>query len=69
MPGLCLTASQVQRLCGLERSTCDLVLQGLVDTRFLRVGADGAYRRATDGAMARPAKADLRPAPRATRAS
>ena len=52
MPGLCLTTSQAQRLCGLERTVCDLVLAGLVDAQFLRVGSDGAYRRMTDGGMA-----------------
>jgi hypothetical protein len=26
MPGLCLTSEQVQRLCGLERKLCQLVL-------------------------------------------
>jgi hypothetical protein len=70
MPGLCLTAPQVQRLCGIESTICDLVLAGLVNARFLRVGRDGHYRRLTDGAIVRPAtaKAELRVAPRATSA-
>ena len=52
MPGLCLTVPQAQRLCGLERTVCDLVLEELVDAKFLRVSPDGAYRRATEGGMA-----------------
>jgi hypothetical protein len=31
MPGLRLTAEQVQRLCGLERTVCQIVLEALVD--------------------------------------
>ena len=52
MPGLCLTASQAQRLCGIERTICELVLKGLVDARFLCVGPDGTYRRVSEGRMA-----------------
>jgi hypothetical protein len=71
MPGLGLTASQVQRLCGIEKAMCDAVLETLVGVKFLRVGSDGVYRRLTEGALARPTtvKADLRPAPPVTRAS
>jgi transketolase len=35
MPGLCLTSEQVQRLCGVERTICQLVLDSLVDAKFL----------------------------------
>jgi hypothetical protein len=31
MPGLRLTSEQVQRLCGIERTICQLVLDMLVD--------------------------------------
>ena len=34
MPGLCLTSEQVQRLCGVERTICQLVLDSLVDAKF-----------------------------------
>ena len=71
MPGLRLTGEQVRRLCGVERALCQLVLEALVDTRFLCVKSDGAYARLTDGDHARPrtAKADLRPAGRFEQAS
>ena len=62
MPGLRLTREQVQRLCGLERTVCERVLETLVGTRFLCVKADGTYARVTDGAEVprpHPAKATL----------
>jgi hypothetical protein len=54
MAGLQLTSEQVQPLCGVERTLCQLVLDTLVDARFLCVTADGAYARLTDGERARP---------------
>lgn len=54
MPGLGLTAAQVERLCGVERTICKAVLDGLVDERFLRVSANGSYTRLTDGEIPRP---------------
>lgn len=62
MPGLRLTLGQAQRLCGIERTLCQTVLDALVNERFLCVKADGAYARVADGAWLRPAKASL-PAP------
>ena len=61
MPGLRLTIQQVQRLCGIERTHCETVLDSLVEARFLCVKSDGAYARLTDGDVLRPrpAKADL----------
>ena len=50
MPGLRLKREQVQRLCGVERTECQRVLETLVETRFLCVKADGTYARLTDGA-------------------
>jgi hypothetical protein len=63
MPGLRLKSEQVQRLCGVERALCQMVLDGLVDAKFLCVSSDGHYARFTDGEISRPraAKADLRP--------
>jgi DNA-binding IclR family transcriptional regulator len=49
MPGLRLTQEQVQRLCGLERTVCERVLDALVDARFLYRKADGTYARLTEG--------------------
>jgi hypothetical protein len=54
MPGLRLTAQQVQRLCGIEQTMCRLVLDSLVDTNFLCRKSNGAYSRATDGETVRP---------------
>ena len=53
MPGMQLKPVQVQRLCGIERDVCQLVLDMLVDASFLCVSADGQYARATDGDMPR----------------
>jgi hypothetical protein len=58
MPGLRLKAEQVQRLCGIERTICGLLLDSLVEANFLCVAPDGHYARVTDGSVARP-----RPAP------
>lgn len=71
MPGLRLKSEQVQRLCGVERTICQLVLDLLVDANFLCVKPDGAYARVTDGEVSRPraANADLSPAQRFVKAS
>jgi hypothetical protein len=63
MPGLRLTSEQVQRLCGVERTVCQLVLDTLVDAKFLCVKDGGAYGRLSDGAdhpHPQPPKAALR---------
>ena len=62
MPGLRLTLEQTQRLCGVERALGKMVLDALVDDKFLSVRPDGADSQLTDGEMSRPrvAKADLR---------
>ena len=60
MPGLRLTAEQVQRLCGLERTLCQTVLHALVEQGFLCLKADGHYTRLTTGGHRRSAKAHLR---------
>jgi hypothetical protein len=64
MPGLRLTAQQVQRLCGVDRADCQLVLDSLVDAKFLCTKSDRSYARLTEGEVPRPraATADLRPA-------
>jgi hypothetical protein len=49
MPGLRLTAPQVQRLCGIDRAACDQVLDALVSANFLCVKPDRYYARSTDG--------------------
>jgi hypothetical protein len=45
IPGLNLTKKQVQRLWGLDPSTCDALLGALVDARFLRRTPSGSYVR------------------------
>ena len=61
MPGLRLTLGQAQRLCGIERMLCKVVLDALVEAKFLCVKPDGAYARLTEGIISRPrpVKADL----------
>ena len=43
MPGLNLTKAQVRRMWGLEDDDCDLVLQRLQASHFLRVTPGGCY--------------------------
>jgi hypothetical protein len=71
VPGLRLTLEQVQRLCGVERALCGLVVGALVDAKFLCLKADGRYARCTDGEMIRPraSRLNLRPEQRSVRAS
>jgi len=62
MPGLRLTLGQAQRLCGIERMLCKVVLDALVEAKFLCVKSDGAYARLIEGRdipRPRPAKAHL----------
>jgi hypothetical protein len=70
MPGLRLTRGQVERLCGVEHTISQVVLDALVEAKFLCVKGDGAYGRLTDGDLVRPrpAKAVLRPLARAASA-
>jgi len=71
MPCLRLKPEQVQRLCGVEPTICQMVLDLLVDEKFLCLKSDGAYTRSTDGELSRPhpAKADLRPGQRSVKTS
>jgi hypothetical protein len=71
MPGLRLNSAQVQRLCGVEQTTCQLALDLLVDAAFLSVRSDGQYARVADGMIPGPrvAKAALRPEQRVPLAS
>jgi hypothetical protein len=48
MPGLNLTKAQVQRLWGIDESTCDAVLQTLETKRFLKRTERNVYVRAND---------------------
>ncbi len=42
MPGLKLTVSQAQRLWGMDRSTCEALIEELTSSRFLARTRDGA---------------------------
>jgi hypothetical protein len=48
MPGMKLRVEQVQRLCGVDRTVCELVLDALVGTKFLCIKRDGTYARLTE---------------------
>ena len=68
MPELHLTPNEIERLCGIERTICQAVLDSLVRDRFLTGSSDGTYRRATDGVNHPTAKAsNERKAPDAAR--
>ena len=45
MPGLSVTLPQAQRLLGIDRETCVVVIRTLVDRRFLRRTPQGRYVR------------------------
>jgi hypothetical protein len=45
MPGLSVTMRQAQRLLGIDREACVVVMKTLVDRRFLRRTAQGRYVR------------------------
>jgi hypothetical protein len=61
MPGLHLKREQVQRLCGIEQTMCQVALEALVASKFLYLRTDGRYARLTEGHVSRPhpAKAEL----------
>ena len=48
MPGLKLTEAQAKRLWGMEATMCRAVLTTLLERRFLRRTAVGAYVRASE---------------------
>jgi hypothetical protein len=54
MPGLRLTRPQVARLCGIDPTTCTLILEALLDEKFLCVKIDGRYARLIEGEIRRP---------------
>jgi hypothetical protein len=45
MPGLRLTSAQAQRLWGLDRASCEALLEALVEAKFLFQTRDGAFVR------------------------
>jgi hypothetical protein len=60
MPGLSLKPEQVQRLCGVDRTACQTVLDALVETGFLAARLDGSYARVKNAeSHFRPVRANL----------
>lgn len=49
IPGQKLTKPQVQRLWGLDQDTCEVLVEALVQARFLTRTSTGAYGRADIG--------------------
>ena len=45
MPGLSLTVSQAERLWGLDRGTCAIVMTALIERQILRRTPTGTYLR------------------------
>ena len=66
MPGMRLTAGQVQRLSGIDVAICRLVLDDLVRSKFLHVAHDGSYARGTDDGPSRLRTAKAEPYARAS---
>ena len=56
MPGLRVTARQAQRLFGLDATTCDEVLAGLLQSGFLSRTVDGMFRLTEPGDQVAPAR-------------
>ena len=56
MPGLRVTARQAQRLFGLDATTCDEVLAGLLQSGFLSRTVDGMFRLTEAGDRVAPAR-------------
>jgi predicted transcriptional regulator of viral defense system len=46
MPGLSVTMPQAQRLLGIDRQTCAVVMRTLIDRGFLKRTQRGTYIRA-----------------------
>ena len=49
VPGLSLTESQFRQLWGLDQPMSTVVVNALLEERFLRETVDGRYVRTTDG--------------------
>jgi len=56
MPGLRITARQAQRLFGLDATTCEEVLAGLLQSGFLSRTVDGMFTLAQAGDQVAPAR-------------
>jgi hypothetical protein len=63
-----LKSEQVQRLCGVEGTICQMMLDALVNEGFLCLGPDGRYARLTTD-RAHPAQLKTMTALRSTKAS
>jgi hypothetical protein len=65
MPDLRLSSAQVERLCGVEHTMCQPILDALVDAKFLCRKPGGIYARLTDESVPRerPSIEPLSPLP------
>jgi hypothetical protein len=61
MPGLRLTREQAQRLLALDAERCALLLDALVDLKFLARGHDGKYARGAEAFPVVPRPPTTRP--------
>ena len=52
MPGMRLTAAQVQRLCGVSSSACAEAVSRLVAEHSLVANSDGTFSRPSEGSEA-----------------
>lgn len=59
MPGMRLTAAQVQRLSGVDIAICARVLEDLVRAQFLHMWPDGSYTKDSDHIAIRPRMAKV----------
>jgi hypothetical protein len=46
-PGMRISAAEAARLTGVDVTTCDLILDTLVDARFIHRRADGRFARSS----------------------
>jgi hypothetical protein len=46
-PGMRISAVDAARLTGVDATTCDLILDTLVDARFIHRRADGRFTRSS----------------------
>jgi hypothetical protein len=53
MPGMRLTAQQLERLSGVDRAVCACVLDDLTRAGFLSRWTDGSYGKSTDDSVSR----------------
>lgn len=56
MPGMRLTARQLERLSGVDQAVCRSVLDDLTRAGFLSRRTDGSYGKSTGDSVSQPAR-------------